>query len=166
MKIGIVCSPGGHLSQALTVMDAFAGHTVFLITQDFPHLKGFALPRFSAIYKLGLIGRYSLGLKLSRRHFLWFGIYLTLVANFFALLRIYRKERPDLLFSTGAEVAIPAFLAGKVFGTRLVYMESVTRTKSLSLTARVLMPFLDIVLVQWPMLCRVYRKARFMGRVI
>ena len=37
--------------------------------------------------------------------------------------RVLKKERPDLILSSGAAVAVPFFYLGKLFGAKLIYIE-------------------------------------------
>jgi UDP-N-acetylglucosamine:LPS N-acetylglucosamine transferase len=77
------------------------------------------------------------------------------------------KEKPDALFSTGSEIAIPAFYIGKfLFGAKLIFLESIARIKDISLTGKVLLPIVNLFLVQWEELLHKYKKAKFWGRVI
>jgi UDP-N-acetylglucosamine:LPS N-acetylglucosamine transferase len=73
-----------------------------------------------------------------------------LVRNFLLAIRVVRTERPDVILSTGAGVAVPFFVVGKLLGARLVYVESVTRTARLSLTGRLLYRLCSRFFVQWP----------------
>jgi beta-1,4-N-acetylglucosaminyltransferase len=47
----------------------------------------------------------------------------------------------------------------------VVYVESICRVESLSLSGKLLLPFTDHFLVQWPNLVSKYPKARFIGRL-
>ena len=167
MKICVICSPGGHLSQALSVMEAFHGDDCFLVVQDFDSVRDFNPDRFRRTYHLRLLFGYSLGLKMGRARCIWLGVYITLFFNFFSLLRILLKERPDVLFSTGAEIAIPAFYIAKfLLGAKLIFLESIARIKEISSTGRALLPVTDLFLVQWEELAEKYKKARYFGRVL
>ena len=73
-----------------------------------------------------------------------------LLANTRLAWRVVRRERPAAILSTGAALAVPFFLAGKLHGARLVYVESLTRTTSLSLAGRLVYPLADAFFVQWP----------------
>jgi beta-1,4-N-acetylglucosaminyltransferase len=73
-----------------------------------------------------------------------------LLRNFAFAWRVLRDDRPDVILSTGAALAVPMFILGRLFGARLVYVESVTRTEGLSLTGRLVAPFAHEVFVQWP----------------
>jgi beta-1,4-N-acetylglucosaminyltransferase len=167
MKIGIICSAGGHLTQALSVLETFEGHDCFLILQNFPTVKEFNPPEFAKTYHLRILFDYSLGVKITRNYTIWFGMYITLLENMIGIIKIFAKEKPDVLFSTGSEIAIPAFYSGKfLFGAKLIFLESIARIKDISLTGKFVMPIVDLFLVQWEELSSKYKKAKFWGRVI
>ncbi len=88
-----------------------------------------------------------------------------LLANLRLAWRVVRSERPDVILSTGAALAFPFFLIGKLFGARLVYVESMTRTDALSLTGRLVYPLADAFFVQWPAAAK-RKRARFAGRLL
>lgn len=73
-----------------------------------------------------------------------------LLRNLKVAWRIVRRRRPDVILSTGAGIALPFFIVGRLFGCRLVFVESLTRTSGLSLTGKLCYPFVDEVFVQWP----------------
>ncbi len=64
-------------------------------------------------------------------------------------LRILRRERPALVLSTGADVALPAIVIGKLMGATVIYVESAA-TLAPSLTGRLAYPFADLFIVPWP----------------
>ena len=68
--------------------------------------------------------------------------------------------------STGAGVCVPFIIAGRFLGIKTLYLESITRNEELSLSARLVYPFVDKLLVQWPDLAKKYKKAEFRGRII
>jgi beta-1,4-N-acetylglucosaminyltransferase len=157
MKIGIVCSTGGHLTQALVALESFEGLDRFLVVQDFPSIEGIQLKEIPRIYRLKIFLNYSI----------WTGVLLSLFVNLFQLISIFHREKPDLLFSTGAEVAIPAFFVGKyLFGAKLIFLESLARIRNLSSTGKVLYRISDLYLVQWPeLLKKAGPKAVYQGRL-
>lgn len=157
-KIGIVTGSGGHLTQALTILEAFKGHDVFLVVHSFPSLREIQLEEVKRIYRLRILLGYSS----------LFAVFLTAFVNLFQFIRIFWKEKPSILFSTGAEIAVPAFFVGKIFfRTRLIFLETLTRVKDLSYAAKVLYPIVDLFLVQWPeLLEKTGPKAVYGGRLI
>jgi len=47
--------------------------------------------------------------------------------------------------------------------TDIVYVESVCRVTSMSMSGRLLYPFADLFYVQWPQLLQNYPKAKYLG---
>ena len=87
------------------------------------------------------------------------------------ILRIFLtflKERPAILFSTGAELAIPSFFIGKFFfRTKLIYLECSAQVYHASLTGRLVYPIADLFLVQWePLLGQYGPRAKYVGGLI
>jgi UDP-N-acetylglucosamine:LPS N-acetylglucosamine transferase len=155
-KIGIVTGSGGHLTEALSVIEAFKGHDVFWVVHSFPSLREIQLDEIKKIYRLKILLGYSS----------LFTVFLTALVYLFQFIRIFWKEKPSILFPTGAEIAVPAFDVGKIFfRTRLIFLETLTRVKDLSYAAKVLYPIVDLFLVQWPeLLKKAGPKAVYGGR--
>jgi len=91
---------------------------------------------------------------------------VNLFRNTFLAFKVLRKEKPDLVISTGAGVAVPFIYAAKFFGMKTIYIESLTRVKDLSLAGKLIYPVVDHIFVQWQELANKYRKADFKGRVL
>jgi beta-1,4-N-acetylglucosaminyltransferase len=83
-----------------------------------------------------------------------------LIRNFWLAWQVIQKERPQLVLSTGAGVAVPFIILAKLTGIKTVFVESFTRVEELSLSARLVMPFLDVIYVQWEQLAAKYSKAK------
>ncbi len=93
---------------------------------------------------------------------------LSLIAGILKILLIFLKERPKILFSSGAEIAIPAFYIGKfLFGSKLIYLECSAQVYNPSLTGKWVYPITDLFLVQWEDLLRQYGpEAKYVGGLI
>jgi beta-1,4-N-acetylglucosaminyltransferase len=143
----LVCSPGGHLQQMLALEPAWKGFDVVWAT----------LPGSDVEYLLD--GRQvCLGHGPTNRSF------RKLLRNLGFAWRTVRASRPDVILSTGAGLALPMFLVGRLHGARLVYVESLTRTRGLSLTGRLVQPLAHEFFVQWP--AARSGKARYVGSVL
>jgi len=88
-----------------------------------------------------------------------------LVKNLRLAWRIVRRENPRAILSTGAALAVPFFLVGRLLGKRLVYVDSLTRVQTISLSGRLVYPLASAFFVQWPSAAR-RRRARYAGRVL
>ncbi|BAY24626.1 glucosyltransferase [Calothrix sp. NIES-2100] len=82
-----------------------------------------------------------------------------LFKNLLLAFQVISQTQPDLIISTGAGVAVPFLMIGKLFGSKTAFIESVTRIQTLSLSAKLLLPFLSVLYVQWPQLQARYPQA-------
>lgn len=72
-------------------------------------------------------------------------------------------DRPDMVVSTGAGVAVPFILLAKLAGIKTVFIESFTRVDDLSLSAKLVLPFIDKLYVQWEQLQARYPQAELIN---
>jgi len=150
MKIALVCSHGGHLTELLYLIEAFEGHEVFFITYDNFRTRN-------------LENAYLLENLLENFHNNPF----KLIRDIFRLFVIFAKEKPDVVVSTGSEIAIPAFIIAKLFGIKTIFIESWCRVKTKSGTGKIVYYLSDLFLVQWPQLLELYgKKAKYVGAVV
>ena len=63
-----------------------------------------------------------------------------LLRNLVARVRVVRRVRPRVIVTTGAGVAVPFAWIGRMFGARVVYVESFTRIEGPSLSCRLIAP--------------------------
>jgi UDP-N-acetylglucosamine:LPS N-acetylglucosamine transferase len=89
-----------------------------------------------------------------------------LVRNFFLAIRVLRAERPRAIISTGAAVAFPFFVVGRLMRIPTVYVEVFDRMDSPTLTGRLCRPFSSMMCVQWPEQARFYPSARVVGPLL
>lgn len=143
-KLCIVCSGGGHLIEAL-IETYTLRLPKFFVTFYSPHLD-FLLKDEIHYY---IINPYRNPVRF--------------VKTFWQSLRIFLKEKPDVIFSSGASIAIPMYLIGKVFGLLLIFAESPACTENPSATGRFLYPFCDLFIVPWPHLLKYYKRASYFG---
>ena len=73
--------------------------------------------------------------------------------------------KPRVIITTGAGVAVPFAWLGRLFGAKVVYIESLTRIAEPSLSCRLIGPVADRIYVQWPASARSRRPADA-GRVV
>ncbi|MDW2797286.1 PssD/Cps14F family polysaccharide biosynthesis glycosyltransferase [Clostridium boliviensis] len=76
-----------------------------------------------------------------------------------------RKEKPDIIISSGAAVAVPFFYIGKLFGARLIYIEVYDRIDKSTITGKLVYPITDKFIVQWEEMKKIYKKAINLGSI-
>ncbi|XP_023932154.1 UDP-N-acetylglucosamine transferase subunit ALG14 homolog [Lingula anatina] len=95
----------------------------------------------------------------------------TLYASLYCFPIVF-KSRPDLLLCNGPGTCIPLCFAAfllKLTGMKdvsIIYIESICRVESLSLSARILYYFADHILVQWPQLLKKFPGTEYIGRIV
>lgn len=88
-----------------------------------------------------------------------------LFRNTFVALKVLRKEKPDILISSGAAVAVPFFYIGKMMGKKLIFIEVFDRIDKPTMTGRLVYPIVDKFIVQWEEMKKIYPKAVNLGSV-
>jgi beta-1,4-N-acetylglucosaminyltransferase len=149
IKIALICSHGGHLTEMLELLEAFGRCELFFVT--YASKRADELKRQHRVYTIDNIGASP----------------MRLLRSLPAIWRILRRERPDVLVSTGSEIAIPFFVLATLSRTRTIFVESYCHVKTPSRTGRVVYPFSDVFLVQWYQLLEAYGpKARYEGGLL
>ena len=148
MKVALVCSSGGHLTQLHQLKPFWEKHDRFWVT--------FKLPDSESL--------------LAQEDVVWAHYPTTrnvrnAVRNFGLALRVLSRRRPDLLVSDGAGVAFPFFLVARLLRIKTVYIEVYDRIDSPTLTGRLCRPLTNLFLVQWEEQKRFYPSAQVIGRL-
>jgi beta-1,4-N-acetylglucosaminyltransferase len=157
LKVLCIVSGGGHLEEAVECFEAFAGtDLVVVVYRHKGEMATFRHPLVSRVRLVSLFG--AKGVLL----------YLSLIVNLFQFFWIFLRERPDILFSTGSEIAIGPYIMGKLlWRTKNIYIETVTRIQRCTVTAHWVYRWSDLFLVQWPHQTKFFgSRARYEGRVL
>jgi len=149
MKICLVSSPGGHFFELKTLTPTFENLNTFWVT----------IKSIDTANSLHNNKVYYAHAPTTRN-------FLNLFKNSYLALKILIKEKPTIIISTGGPICIPFFYIGKLLGIKSIYIESLTRIHSLSLTGKIVYPVANIFLVQWETLLSKYKKAKYKGQII
>lgn len=71
------------------------------------------------------------------------------LVNAWQALGVLRRERPALVISTGADVAVPLLLLAKLMGSTVIFIETAGSDEP-TLAGRLVYPVADLFIVQWP----------------
>lgn len=88
-----------------------------------------------------------------------------LCINTWRAIRVLRKERPDLIISSGAAPAIPFFWVGKLMRAKTIYIEVFDRIDKPTIAGKACYPVSDRFIVQWEEMKKVYPKAENLGSI-
>jgi len=145
----LVASPGGHLFQLWALREAWKGIERVWVTLDTADVRAL-LPEEDVLFAHGPTNRNL----------------PNLLRNVAFAFRVVRRMRPLVIVTTGAGVAVPFVWIGRLFGARVVYVETLARVEGPSLSFRLVAPLVSRVYVQWPELLRAIPKARYSGTVV
>lgn len=85
--------------------------------------------------------------------------------NTLLAIKLLNRERPNLIISSGAAVAVPFFMVGKLLGARTIYIEVFDRVDKPTLTGRLICHMTDLFIVQWPEMTSVYPGSVDLGSI-
>ena len=152
LKICAGASAGGHTNQLLRLLEYSKGWSTqpsFYIT-TMPELKGV----------FGNEGKtYILG-ECNRKH-----PFKALVVLFRAI-KVLFKERPDLIITTGSMPIAMVCIIAKYFKVKIIWIDSIANTKSISMSGNFMRKRADLFLTQWPDVAEKYGEAEYAGSIL
>lgn len=148
MKICLVGSSGGHLTHLYLLKPTWEKYDRFWVTFDKEDAK--SMLKDEKMYPCYFPTNRNLK---------------NLIKNTFLAIKILRNEKPDLIISAGAAVAVPFFYLGKMMGKKIIYIEVFDRVDKPTLTGRLVYPIADEFIVQWDEQLKVYPKAKNFGSI-
>lgn len=147
MRICIVSSCGGHLTEVRCLKPSYDKHEHFYVLNDKALLPG------------DMEGR-TFFIAHSERDWRF-------VLNLWEAFRILQQTRPQVILSTGAGPAVPFALVGRLlFGTRIVFVETITRIYRPSLTGRLMYWLAHDFFYQWDSLRDFFPRAKCCGTLV
>ena len=148
MKVCLVGSSGGHLTHLYMLKPIWEDKDRFWVTFDKEDAK--SLLQNEKMYPC----YYPTNRNIKN-----------LIKNTFLAVKVLLKEKPDLMISSGAAVAIPFFYIGKLMGAKLIYIEVFDRVDAPTITGKLIYPIADEFIVQWEEMKKVYPKAINFGSI-
>lgn len=154
-KVLFISSTGGHLTEMLELRELFKKYDYHIITEK---------------TKSNLNLRKEFGKKID---FLIYGTKdhkysypFKLLGNCFKSLYYYIKIRPKFIITTGAHTAGPMCCIGKLFRSKIIFIESMANVSTKTVTGRIIYHFADLFIVQWESMLKLYPKAKYGGWIV
>ena len=151
-KIMFISSTGGHFNEMSQLKDLTKKYNYYIVTEKTPD-------------KMYLNNKYP-----KKVSYLVYGtkdhklVYpFKLLYNCFKSLFIYIKVRPKVIITTGAHTAGPMCCIGKLFGSKIIFIESMANITTKTITGRLIYKFADLFIVQWESMLELYPKAKYGG---
>ena len=86
-----------------------------------------------------------------------------LLYNCFKSLYYFIKIRPKVVVTTGTHTAGPMCCIAKLFGKKVVFIETLANSKTKTATGRLIYHIADLFIVQWEDMLKLYPKAVYGG---
>jgi len=148
MKVCLVCSSGGHLTHLYLLKEFWKNEERFWVTFDKPDAQ--SILKDETLYPCCFPTNRNVN---------------NLIKNTFLAFKILRKERPDVIISSGAAIAVPFFYLGKLFKAKTVYIEVFDRIDEPTMTGKLVYPVTDKFIVQWKEMEKIYPKSINLGGI-
>lgn len=148
IKVCLVCSSGGHLTHLYMLKPFWEDKERFWVTFNKEDAKSLLHDE----------KKYNCYFPTNRS-------IKALIKNTKLAIKILKKEKPDLIISSGAAVAVPFFYIGKILGCKTIYIEVFDRIDKPTLTGKIIYPVSDRFIVQWEEQKKVYKKAINLGSI-
>jgi len=147
LKIGIISSCGGHLTEVMCLKSVYERYEYFYVIND-------------RIVLTADMGGRTYFISHSERDLKFF-------TNLLEALKILFQERPKVLLSTGAGPIVPFALIGRfIFGCKIIYIETITRIDEPSLTGKLMYYIANDFYYQWKELATYFPRGKYCGSVL
>lgn len=151
-RVMFIASTGGHLNELLCLKSMFKDYNYSLITE-----KTKSTESLKKEYK-NKLGYLVYGTK---DHMLSYPF--KLLINCFISLFYFIKYRPKYIITTGTHTAGPMCCIGKIFGSKIIFIESFANLSTKTVSGKLIYKFADLFIVQWESMLKLYPKAKFGG---
>lgn len=151
-RVMFIASTGGHLNELLCLKPMFKDYNYSLITE-----KTKSTESLKKEYK-NKLGYLVYGTK---DHMLSYPF--KLLINCFISLFYFIKYRPKYIITTGTHTAGPMCCIGKIFGSKIIFIESFANLSTKTVSGKLIYKFADLFIVQWESMLKLYPKAKFGG---
>lgn len=156
-RILFVAGSGGHAAQMLLLLKQFQEYDCQVLLEKTDHLT---------LQKLNQsdVKVFTMPILRGKNEILPMTL-LRIIQCFFASFFIVLKSNPHVVLSTGPGLVIPIAFYSKLFGKKIIHIESWSRVNSKSYTGKVMYRLANIFFVQWPSLAKKYDGSVFAGRI-
>jgi len=153
-KVLFISSTGGHFSELLQLKPLFGKYNSYIITEKDKTNENYKKEYGDKLYFLP----YGTRSKFFSYIFKYFYLCLKTIFLFF-------KIRPKYIVTTGTHTAVPMCYLGKIFGCKIIFIETFANSKSKTLSGRMIYPIANLFIVQWKEMIKLYPKAVYGGSI-
>lgn len=153
-RILFIASTGGHLNELLQLKVLFKEYNSYLITEKDISTQGLQIDGIKKIRYL----TYGTRSKILVYPFVF-------IYNCFKSLFYYLKIKPKVIITTGTHTAVPMCYIGKIFGSKIIFIETFANKNTRTLSGRMVYPISDLFIIQWKEMQQLYPKSIYGGAI-
>lgn len=151
-RVMFISSVGGHLTQLLELKSIFKDYNYVLVTEKTEVTKDMK-KKYNMNYLLYGSREYLLSYI--------FKFSFNVLKSFY----LFFKYRPNVIVTTGAHTAVPMCYIGRLFGKKIIFIESYAKRTNPTLSGRLVYPIATTFVVQWETMLEFYPKAKYWGGI-
>lgn len=153
-KVLFISSTGGHLNELLQLKPLFAKYDYHIITEKDKVTEGLKEEYGEKITYL------PYGTRAKIFSYIFKYSYLCLKSIY-----LYFKIKPKYIVTTGTHTVVPICYLGKLFGTKIIFIETFANINKKTLSGKMIYPISDLFIVQWEEMLKLYPKALLGGSI-
>lgn len=148
IKVCFAASTGGHYEQLALLKPLMERYNSFILTEKTNYNT--EINNYKTYYLK----------QINRKEVLFIPRF---IEDIILTLHIMRKEKPDVVISTGVLATIPICILAKLFRKKLIFIESFANVKNATQSGKLLYRFADRFYVQWSELLMIFPNAIYKG---
>lgn len=152
-KVFFIASSGGHLKQLLMLEPMFNKYNPIIIVSDSP-ANHWLKNKYPCVYNFN-------GTTKGRDY----NYYLNIIRNFAISFKIFVREKPEVIISTGSNIVLPFFIWSKILGIKSIYILTFARIQSKSRGSKLFNYLATHFVVQWEPQKANYPNAKYFGPI-
>lgn len=156
LKVLVVLSDGGHTAQMVRLLELLGpvyDYQYMMAVDD--RISEGKIPWKGCVYRV----RIPLG-KYKRNRGIW-----RVLRSIWDQTVVYLRVRPGAILSNGSSIAIPVSVLGRVFGAKIIHVETRARVYTMSSTGKFMYHIAHLFFVQWEPLHKKYPRSLYAGRL-
>lgn len=151
-KVLFISSTGGHLTELLELCPLFKKYDYHIITEK---------TKSNAFLKDKYKDKVSYLAYGTKDHML--GYLFIFPWNCLKSLYYFLKIKPNTVITTGSHTAVPMCYIARLFGKKVIYIETFANIHTKTLAGRIVYPIANLFVVQWESMLELYPKAVYGG---
>ncbi|XP_047404573.1 UDP-N-acetylglucosamine transferase subunit ALG14 homolog isoform X1 [Sciurus carolinensis] len=180
LNLLVVAGSGGHTTEILRLVGSLSSaysprHYVIADTDEMSanKINSFELDQANRDYNTMCTQYYIHRIPRSREvQQSWLSTVFTTLHSMWLSFPLVHRVKPDLVLCNGPGTCIPICISALLLGILgvkkviIVYVESICRVETLSMSGKILFHLSDHFIVQWPTLKEKYPKSVYLGRIV